>query len=176
MKLQGKRIAILVEKFYHEIEFFVPYYRLLEEGAIIDIIGINEKKTYKGKIGELIVNVDKDISEISSSDYDGVIIPGGYSPEYLRVSDKIIQFIQNINSENKLVAAICHGGWVISSSKIIKDRMVTCHPYIRHDLINAGGIYIDENVVIDNNLITSRLPNDLPFFNREIIKYLLKQN
>ena len=107
-------------------------------------------------------------------DFDGVIIPGGYAPDILRRYREVNQFVKQMHEQGKLIAAICHAGWVLVSANILKGKMATCFSAIKDDLVNAGAAFIDEEVVVDGNLITSRNPYDLPSFCRQIIEFLLK--
>lgn len=172
MTLDKKCIAFLLESDFHEIEFFVPYYRLLEEGVEVKVIGINGNSQYKGKLAQYPVTVNVDIEQADPAQFDGVIIPGGYSPEYLRTNEKVLTFLRALHSSEKMVAAICHGVWLLASAEIVTKREVTCHPYIKHDVIHAGGVYVDQPVTVDQTIITSRLPHDLPAFCSAIMNQL----
>lgn len=168
----SKKIALLVEDNYQVLEVWYPYLRLREEGIKVVLVGTG-KKQYKSKEG-YPVEEDIDITKIKADDFDGVIIPGGYAPDILRRYEKINNFVKNIFSQKKLVAAICHGGWVLVSAGILKNKKATSFSAIKDDLINAGTEYLDKEVVVDKNLITSRNPYDLPAFCREIVKFLIK--
>jgi protease I len=168
-----KKVAILVENLYEEVEFWYPYYRMKEAGAGVTIVGTGSSETYRGKHG-IEVKVDTSIERVKPEDFDALIIPGGYCPDYLRRYSSVLNFVKNMDAKGKVVAAICHAGWVLVSAGIVKGRKVTCFKSIRDDVINAGGIYIDHEVVRDRNLITSRFPDDLPYFCREIISALEK--
>jgi protease I len=170
MELQGKRIAILVEDLYNEVEFWYPYYRLKEAGASVTIVG-NGAKEYRSKIG-LPAPGGVSAETGKSADFDAVIIPGGYAPDRMRRSQAMLGLVRGCFQEGKVVAAICHAGWVLASAGILKGKSATCFPSIRDDLVNAGANYVDREVVRDGNLITSRTPDDLPAFCREIIKSL----
>jgi protease I len=152
MKLEGKRIAILAENMYQEMELWVPYYRLREEGADVKIIGAGNTKSYTSKHG-YPVNVDAQAENVKAVEFDAVIVPGGYAPD---------------------MAAICHAGWMLVSAGILKGRKATSFFSIKDDLVAAGCDWKDAEVVVDGNLITSRNPNDLPAFCREIIRSLSK--
>lgn len=166
METSNKRIAILVE----DLEFWYPYYRMKETGAKIDIIGTG-KEIYTGKNG-LKARPDKQINEVTTKMYDAVIIPGGYAPDRLRRSRNVLDFIKNMDEKNKIIAFICHAGWVLVSARILLDREVTSYYAIRDDLMNAGAIWIDAEVVRDGNLISSRNPDDLPVFCKTIVDAL----
>ncbi len=168
-----KKIAVLIEDNFNEFEAIYPYYRLKEAGFESILVG-PEAKIYHSKIG-LIMKAEKSIEEINFDEFDGVVIPGGYAPDLMRRNEKILTFVKKMFDSNKLVGAICHAGWVLISSKIVNGVMLTGYSAIKDDLKNAGAKYIDAEVVVDNNLITSRMPSDLPAFMREIIKFLSKE-
>ncbi len=172
MKLKGKKVAVLAEEIYQEMELWVPYYRLKEEGADVKIVA-PEKKTYTSKLG-YPVNADLAAAEASAKDFDGVVIPGGYAPDMMRRYPAILKLVKECFDQGKPVAAICHAGWVPASAGILKGKTATCFFAIKDDLINAGAKYVDEEVVVDGNLITSRTPGDLPAFCRELVKALEK--
>lgn len=168
-----KKIAILSTDGYEDLELHYPRIRLIEAGYEPVIIGL-DKKPFKGKHGYPITP-EFSINEVHPDDYDGVIIPGGTkNPDYLRRNQKILDFVAKTNEQGKLVASICHGPWVLISAKVIKNRKATCFFAIKDDLINAGADYEDAAVVIDNNLITSRTPDDLPDFMNVILDFLLR--
>ncbi|MEW6170160.1 MAG: type 1 glutamine amidotransferase domain-containing protein [Candidatus Omnitrophota bacterium] len=166
----SKKIALLIEDNYQVLEVWYPYLRLREEGIKVVLVGTG-KKHYKSKEG-YPAEEDISITKIKANDFDGVIIPGGYAPDILRRYPKINNFVKNIFAQKKLVAAICHGGWVLVSAGVLKNRRATSFFAIKDDLINAGAEYLDKEAVVDKNLITSRNPYDLPAFCREIIKFL----
>ena len=170
MKLKGMKIAILVEDFYNEFELWYPYYRLLEEGAEVKLIG-PEAKVYESKHG-LPAEADLSAAEVKAGDFQGIIVPGGYAPDKLRRYPKILDLVREIFKNGGIVASICHGPWVLISTNIMKGKKTTGFNSIKDDLINAGAIYLDKEVVVDNNLITSRTPQDLPAFLPAIIAAL----
>lgn len=167
-----KKIAVLIEDNFNEYEVIYPYYRLKEAGFESTLVG-TEAKVFHSKVG-FSMKAEKGIEEISFDEFDGVIIPGGYAPDILRRNAKILSFVRKMFESNKLVAAICHAGWVLISAKVVNGLMLTGFSAIKDDLVNAGGKYIDKEVVVDNNLITSRMPADLPAFMREVINFLNK--
>lgn len=167
----SKKIAVLVEDLYHVLETWIPYYRLLEEGYEVVLVGTGSSNVYKSKEG-YPAKPEKTIQEIKSSDFDGVVIPGGFCPDRLRRYQEINDFVSDIFNNGKLVAAICHGPWVLVSAGVLKGRKSTCFYAIKDDVINAGSEYIDQEVVVDKNLITSRTMKDMPVFLREIVKFL----
>jgi len=168
-----KKIAVLIEDNFNEYEVIYPYYRLKEAGFESVLVG-PEAKIYHSKIGFQIKS-EKSIDEINLDEFDGVVIPGGYAPDLMRRNDKILSFVRKMFESDKLVGAICHAGWVLISAKIVNGVMLTGFSAIKDDLKNAGAKYIDAEVVVDNNLITSRMPSDLPAFMREIVNFLNKQ-
>ncbi|MGD0265686.1 MAG: type 1 glutamine amidotransferase domain-containing protein [Candidatus Methylomirabilota bacterium] len=172
MSLKGKKVAVLAEEMYQEMELWVPYYRLKEEGADVKVVA-PEKKTYKSKLG-YPVNADVAASEVSAKDFDGVVIPGGYAPDMMRRHKAMLDLVKGCFEQGKPVAAICHAGWVPASAGILKGKTATCFFSIKDDVINAGARYVDQEVVVDGNLITSRKPDDLPAFCRELVKALEK--
>jgi len=175
MTLEGKNIAILAENGYEELELWYPYYRMIEEGATVVLIGSGTSNKYVGKKGNYPVIVDKNINEVDSKEFDALIIPGGWAPDNLRRHQKIIDFTREIFEQNKTVAAICHAGSLLVSANVLKGKTATCFMAIKDDMINAGINFVDEAVVIDGNLVTSRTPQDLPAFCKGIITTLSKK-
>lgn len=172
MELTGKRIAILVDQAYQEMEVWYPYFRFQEAGAEVVFIGPEKGKTYPSKVG-YPATATESFDRLSTSGYDGVVVPGGYAPDHIRRYPKANQFVHDMDAQGKLVASICHGPWVLCSAGILKNRKATCFFAIKDDVINAGAIYEDSEVVVDRNLITSRKPEDLPAFCRECIRVLV---
>jgi len=171
MSLQGKRVAILVEDLYQDQEVWYPYYRLKEAGAEVVVVGTGSKKEYKGKYGYPITP-DAAAEQVSASDFNAVIVPGGYAPDILRRSPAVIRLVKEANQQGKVIGAICHAGWVLCSADVLRGRTATCFSAIKDDVVNAGAAYVDREVVRDGNLITSRKPDDLPAFLRTIIQAL----
>jgi len=171
MKNGPKTAAILVEDLYQEMEVWYPAYRLREAGVKTIFVGTG-KKEYSSKRG-YPVQAEGDIKEVRARDFDAVIVPGGYAPDLLRRFEEVNRFVAEMNKAGKVVAAICHAAWVLASAGILKGRMATCFHAIKDDVINAGARYVDQEVVVDKNLVTSRKPDDLPAFMRETLKLLL---
>ena len=163
-----KRVAILVEDHYQVLEVWYPYLRLREEGIKAVLVGTG-KKNYKSKEG-YPAEEDLSIEKAKIEDFDAVVIPGGYAPDILRRYAQVNNFVREMFEKGKIVACICHGGWVLVSAGILKGKKVTGFSAIKDDLINAGAEFLDKEVVVDGNLITSRNPYDLPVFCTEIIK------
>jgi protease I len=174
MQLRGKRVAILAENLYQEMELWVPYYRLKEEGADVQVVGAGGAKSYTSKHG-YPVNVDVQAEQANALEYDAVVIPGGFAPDMMRRSPAMVKLVREAFQHGKLVAAICHAGWMPASAGILKGKRATSFFSIKDDLTNAGASWVDEEVVVDGNLITSRKPDDLPAFCREIVKALGKK-
>ena len=169
MDLTGKRVAVLAEDTYEDLELWYPALRLREAGAAVTIVGTGSKKTYASKHG-YPVTVDTQADRVFYSDFDAVIIPGGWAPDVLRRYESVLKIVRDAFAQGKVVGAICHAGSVLVSANVLKGKTVTCVAAIKDDMINAGAAYVDREVVLDGNLITSRVPNDLPAFMREIIE------
>lgn len=167
-RLAGKKIAVLAEDLYEDLELWYPVLRLREEGAEVTLAGTGMKREYAGKNG-LPVTVDTEVDRLSAADFDAVIVPGGYAPDKLRRYQAVLDLVRDADRQDKVVAAICHAAWVLISAGIMDGRRATCFFAIKDDVINAGAEYLDAEVVCDGNLITSRQPSDLGAFCREII-------
>jgi len=166
-----KKIALLVEELYNEFEFWYPYYRMKEAGFDVVVVGSGTQKVYRGKYG-IPAEAEVDAGDVQPSRFDAVIIPGGYAPDRMRICRGMLEIVRELFAAGKTVAAICHGGWVLISAGVVKGRRATGCPMIKDDLVNAGAEFLDQEVVVDENLITSRIPDDLPAFCREIIRKL----
>lgn len=165
-----KKVAVLVEDYYQVLEVWYPYLRLREDGMTTVLVGTG-KGEYKSKEG-YPAQEELSIKKAKVDDFDVVVIPGGYAPDILRRYPEINNFVRDMYKQGKIVAAICHGGWVLASAGILKGQKVTGFSAIKDDLINAGAEFLDKEVVVDGNLITSRNPYDLPAFCAAIIKEL----
>ena len=171
MKLKNKKIVLFLENQFEDAEVIYPYYRMIEEGAEVHLVSPKKSEAYQGKHGYTFKS-DLGIGDIQVSDYDALIIPGGFAPDYMRRNDAMVDFVKQMNKEEKIIAAICHGGWMLASAEIIEGREVTTYSAISDDLRHAGANVVDKEVVEDGNIITSRYPGDLPAFCRTIINAL----
>ncbi|MFZ5450152.1 MAG: type 1 glutamine amidotransferase domain-containing protein [Thermodesulfobacteriota bacterium] len=167
-RLKGKRVAIFAEDLYEDLELWYPLLRLKEEGAETVVVGPGHARTHHGKYG-YPVSVDKAIKDVQAGQFDAVIIPGGYAPDRMRRYAAMVNFVREMAHQNKIVAAICHGGWMLASAEVVAGKTVTSFFAIKDDLVHAGAIYKDSQVVVDGNIITSRQPSDLPAFLEAII-------
>ena len=161
------KVALLIEDMYEDTEALVPYYRLQEAGFEVDVVG-PEVKVYTSKHGyPLKANVAA--KDARAEDYVAVIIPGGYAPDRMRRNSAIVRFVREMNDQGKVIAAICHAGWVLVEADILRGRRCTSFFSIRKDMENAGAVWEDSPTVVDGNLITARFPADLPVFLRTIV-------
>ncbi len=170
MKNSDKRILILVSDNFQDMEAMYPLYRFREAGMDVVVAGA-EAKEYKGKHGYPL-NADIAIEGCRSQDFDAVIIPGGWAPDAMRQNKYMLDIVREMHEANKVVAAICHGAWVPISAGITKGHTMTAYIAVKDDVINSGASFVDEEVVVDGNLITSRKPDDLPAFCSAILDAL----
>ncbi len=171
MNLEGVNIAILAENQYEDLELWYPYYRMKEAGAKVTIVGTGSADVYRSK-HNYKVKVDAMVNEIKAEQFDAIIIPGGWAPDYLRRYPNMVEFVRQANNKGKVIAAICHAASLLVSADVLRGKTATCFKAIKDDIVNAGAKYVDKEVVVDGNLVTSRHPNDLPAFCREIIALL----
>jgi protease I len=169
MKMVKKTIVVLVEQDYQEMEVWYPTFRLREEGARVLHVGTGSSREYKGKYGYPL-KVDLAADQVKSSELDGLVIPGGWAPDKLRMSEPVLNLVREVNQKKLPIGCICHGGWVLASAGIAKGRRVTSYEAIKDDMIHAGAKWEDAEVIVDGNLVTSRKPDDLPAFMREFIR------
>jgi protease I len=167
----GKRIAVLVEKFYEDLELWYPVLRLREAGCAVKIVGPKAGETYASKHG-YPAKSDVAAAEVKADDFDAIVIPGGYSPDHMRRHKPMVDLVTQAARQGKVLAAICHGPWMLCSAKCLQGRKVTGFFAIRDDVENAGGVWQDAACVRDNNLVTSRTPDDLPAFMKGIFEAL----
>lgn len=171
--LEQYKILMFVDDIYEDLELWYPKLRLIEEGAKVVVAGHEENKIYKGKNGYPCKS-DVSYNDVEEKDFNGLVIPGGFMPDKLRRIPKVLELTKQFNDKGKLVAHICHGGWITISAKIMKGYKCTSTPGIKDDIENAGAVWIDEPVVIDRNMVSSRRPDDLPDFCRGIIQVLTR--
>ena len=171
MSLKGVKILAVVHDQFEDLEFWVPVMRLREEGAEVVIAGEQKNKKYIGKYGVPAVSKASFLDQ-NPEEFSGILIPGGWAPDKMRRFPELLEFVQELDSKQKLIAQICHAGWVTISAKIVSGRKVTSTPAIKDDFENAGAIWVDEPVVVDGNLISSRRPDDIPVYMRVIVEEL----
>jgi protease I len=171
MELLGRRAAVLVEQQYQELEVWYPVYRLREAGCQVVLVGPEAGKTYPSKLG-YPAKAEKAAADCSPDDFDLLVIPGGFAPDYIRRSPAMMALVRGMGARGKVIAAVCHGPWVLCSTEVLKGKRATCFHSIKDDVTNAGGRYEDAEVVHDGPLITSRQPDDLPAFMRAIFAAL----
>jgi protease I len=172
MSLAGKTIYVLAEEAYEEMELWYPYYRFKEEGATVVLIGSGSATKYLGKKGSYPVKVDGEAKAFVGTDCDALIIPGGYAPDKMRRYPDLVRLVKEAYAAGKVVAAICHGPWMLCSADVLRGKKATGSPAIQVDMTNAGAIYLNQEVVVDGRLVTSRHPDDLPAFCRAILRLL----
>lgn len=173
MRLKDKKIIALIHDDFEDLELWYPILRLREEGAVVDIVGENANKKYTGKYG-VPAQSDFSFSEIDPSDYDALLVPGGWAPDKLRRFKEVIDIVKHMDEKKKPIGQICHAGWVLISAKILKEKKVTSTPGIKDDMKNAGAIWIDVPSVVDGHIVSSRRPPDLPDYMRDFINVLGK--
>jgi protease I len=171
--LEGKHIAIMVEEDFEDSEFTEPLRAMKDAGARVVVVGSGSKQNYKGKRSSATIAVDTTADKVKLEDFDAIIVPGGYAPDKMRLYQPMIDIVKKAHDAGKIIAAICHGPQLLISADIVRGRQVTSWPSIAIDLKNAGAIWVDEPVVRDGNIITSRRPFDLPKFNKAIIEALI---
>jgi protease I len=171
MNLEGKRVAILLEQQYQELEVWYPYYRLKEAGCKVTLVAPEAGQTYPSKLG-YPAKSDKSAKDVSADDFDALVIPGGFAPDFIRRSEAMIRLTSMLAEQGKPIAAICHGPWVLCSTQALKNRKATCFFAIKDDVSNAGAKYVDAEVIRDGNIITSRKPDDLPAFMQALLQAL----
>ncbi|MDQ3549202.1 MAG: type 1 glutamine amidotransferase [Chloroflexota bacterium] len=170
--LQGKRVAMVLARNFEDVEATDPKQYLEERGATVTVIGL-DNNPIEGKKGA-VLTPDTTFANAAVNEYDALVIPGGGSPEQLRINDAAVAFTRDFVASGKPVASICHGPQLLISAEVVRGRTITSVATIRDDLKNAGAYYVDEAIVTDGNLITSRVPKDLPQFNEAIAESLAK--
>lgn len=161
MRLQDKKVIALVDEDFEDLELMYPILRLREEGTTVHLVGHEASKIYTGKYG-VPAKSDFAYSDIDAKDYDAILVPGGWAPDKLRRYPEVIQFIKHMDEAKKPIGQICHAGWVLISADVLQGKKVTSTPGIKDDMTNAGATWLDEPVVVDGHLISSRRPPDLP--------------
>jgi protease I len=170
-RLKGKRVAIFAEDLYEDLELWYPRLRLKEEGAEVVVLGPGGPREHHSKHG-YPVSIDRPVKKAGAGEFDAVVIPGGYAPDRMRRHPAMVDFVREMARRGKIVAAICHGAWMLASAEVVAGKNLTCFFSIKDDLVHAGANYQDAEVVMDGNLITSRQPADLPAFLAAIIAAL----
>lgn len=171
MRLQNQKVIALVDHDFEDLELWYPVHRLREEGAQVDLVGQAANQKYIGKYG-VPAESDFAFSEVNPEDYDAILVPGGWAPDKLRRFPEVISFVQHMNEHKKPIGQICHAGWVLISANILEGKTVTSTPGIKDDMTNAGATWVNEPVVSDGHLVSSRRPPDLPDYLRELIKVM----
>jgi protease I len=169
--MAAKTVAMLVEQNYQELEVWYPVYRLREASHRVLLVGPEKGKSYPSKLGYPAI-ADTAAGDITAADLDGLIVPGGFAPDYIRRSAAMLDLVKGIDAAKKPLAAVCHGPWVLCSTPALKGKTATCFSAIQDDVINAGATYVDREVCIDGHLITSRKPDDLPAFTKAFLEML----
>ena len=170
--LSGKRVAMLVEDEFEDLELTGPLDALRAAGAVVVVVGPTQGASYRGKRGEAEVTADVAAGTARMRDFDALVIPGGHAPDKMRMRHAMVDLTRDAIEAGKPVAAICHGPQLLISANAVRGRTLTCWPSIAIDVKNAGGLYVDKPVVEDGNLITSRKPDDVPAFSDAIIRAL----
>lgn len=169
--LSGQRVLVITGDIYEDLELWYPKLRLIEAGASVVVAGPEAGKTYAGKNGYPCES-DAALTDMDESNFDALVVPGGFMPDKLRRDPVVLDLVRAFDRNRKPIAAICHGGWIPISAGVYKGVRVTGSPGIKDDLVNAGAIYEDESVVVDGHHISSRKPDDLPDFCRELIRLM----
>ena len=171
----GKKILLFIEDIFRDEEAVYPYYRFIEAGYDVKVVGPEAKKLYTGKFG-FPMESDLSPAQVELDEVAAIIIPGGFAPDRMRLSSSMVDLLIKAFNASKVIAAICHGGWMLAEADICKDKDVTGFIAIATDLKNAGGNYIDKEVVVDDNIVTSRIPSDLPAFCKATLELIKAYN
>ena len=172
MGLHGRTIGILAGPGYEDLEFWVPYMRMIEEGADVKIIAPSAGQTYTSKSGGLTVESQVAAKDITADLLDALLVPGGWAPDKLRRDRDILELVQNMHAQNRILGFICHAGWVAASAGICKGKRATGSKGIKDDMVNAGAIWVDEPAFREGNLVWGRVVADIPDYCRELTKAL----
>lgn len=165
-------IAFIADDQFEDSELRVPWDRLRAAGHRTTLVGLEKGKRIRGKRGKETFTTEASAKEVSAQDFDGLVIPGGYSPDRLRMNPDMVRLVRDMVAAGKTTAAVCHGGWMLAEADVLDGRTVTSWPSIRTDLVNAGARWVDREVVEDGNLVTSRKPDDLPAFTEAVLRHL----
>jgi protease I len=172
MRLKGKTVGILVGPGYEDLEFWVPYMRMTEEGAEVKVIGTKSGATFRSKSGGLTAESQVAVQGVSADQLAALLVPGGWAPDKLRRDPNILQLVREMNTQGKVLGFICHAGWVAASAGICKGKRATGSIGIKDDLVNAGATWVDEPAFREGNLVWGRVVADIPDYCRELIKAL----
>ena len=172
MRLKGKTIGILVGPGYEDLEFWVPYMRMKEEGAEVKVIATKGGETYTSKSGGLTVESEVAAKEITAGQLEALLVPGGWAPDKLRRDQNILRLVREMNAQRKILGFICHAGWVAASAGICKGKRATGSTGIKDDMENAGATWVDESAFRERNLVWGRVVADIPDYCRELIEAL----
>ncbi len=167
-----KKIAVLLASDFEDSEYEEPVKALREAGHEVVVIGREKGETLEGKRGDVRADTDRAIADADPGEFDALLIPGGHSPDQLRIDERMVSFTKAFAAADKPIAAICHGPQLLIEAGVVADKRMTSWPSVRTDLRNAGATVVDEEVVVDGHLITSRKPDDLPAFNQALLKQL----
>ncbi|SHN31483.1 type 1 glutamine amidotransferase domain-containing protein [Gracilibacillus kekensis] len=174
MRLENKKVIALVEEDFEDLELWYPILRLREEGATVDLVALEANKKYIGKYG-VPAESDYAFGDIDATDYDGILVPGGWAPDKLRRYPEVLDMVRHMDKAKKPIGQICHAGWVLISAGILRGKKVTSTPGIKDDMTNAGSFWSNEAVVTDGHIISSRRPPDLPPYVKAYADYLAEQ-
>ncbi|HMP74092.1 MAG TPA: type 1 glutamine amidotransferase domain-containing protein [Kiritimatiellia bacterium] len=166
-----KKILAFVDDIYEDLELWYPKLRLEEEGWTVTVAGPETNRIYKGKHG-YPCQANTDIADAESTDYDALLVPGGFAPDKLRRDANVLRLVREFNQQGKPIAFICHAGWILISADILRGRKATSTVGIKDDMINAGAEWVNEPLVVDRNLISSRTPVDLHLFAKALVDAL----
>jgi protease I len=169
------KVAFIIDEMFEDSEFRVPYDRVKEAGHEPTVVGLEKNKKLEGKRGDETVTADAGIDQVQADSFDALVIPGGYSPDKIRTNEKMVAFTRSMFEAGKPVAAVCHAGWMLAEADVLKGKTVTSWPSIKTDLVNAGAEWVDQEVVEDGNLITSRNPGDLETFSKTLLSQLAQR-
>ena len=170
------KVAFILDEMFEDSEFKVPYDRVREAGHQAIVIGLEKGKTVQGKKGKESITIEVSAEDADPADFDALVIPGGYSPDKIRTNEKMVTITRSMVNSGKPVAAICHAGWMLAEADVLKGKTVTSWPSIKTDLENAGASWVDQEVVEDGNLITSRKPDDLEAFTKALLSQIVQSS